>query len=317
MTLSFRKIWLNSILLTFALKTEAIDIARISDAVPSTEDRDARDVRVSGDGKSFAYQSESDYDNTGLSGFADGQWHLWKASNVFTNIMENGSKNELISDSNKPSDKDAKMVALDYSGNRACYSSNIPGEESIMLAEFSSVGDSSTKQITYVTNLTADEGRDAFYCDISSDGSTIVFQSDAMLVPGVPTTKSRDQIYMTKNDGLNFTMVTPVESTGTKSQGAVVSSDGSYVAFRSTMQLDSTSTVSSAKDEAWLYRSSDAKLSRVTNFKDLECNTTLIYNKLIELWGQANLTAEGVSSVNSASCAYAAAQGWIPSTGKC
>jgi len=312
MNLAFRTTWLSSILLTFALNTEAIEIARLSDPVPSNEDREAKSVRVSGDGQSFAYQSESDYKNTGLAGYSDSQWHLWKKTLAFSDTVGGGANNELISDPNKPSDKDAEMVALDYSGNRACYTSDIPGEESIMLAEFASDG---TKTITFVTNMTTYEGRDAFYCDISSDGSTIVFQSDAELVADAPVTKSKDQIYMTQNDGKDFTMVTPVEAIGTRSQGAVVSSDGSYVAFRSTMQSDSTSTESSKKDEAWLYRSSDAKLTRVTNFKDLECDTDLIYTKMIEIWGQANLTAEGVPSASIASCAYAAAQGWIPSSG--
>ncbi len=298
---------------SFFLQTKAIDITRVSDAVPFTEDRDARDARVSGNGKYFAYQSESDYKNTGLAPFADGVWNLWRTSNVFSGGGVENDVNELISNENKPSDKDAKMVSISHDGSRACYSSNIPGEESIMLAEFANDG---IRTIKYITNFIATGGRDALYCDISADGGTIVFESDGDLIQGIPTVRSKDQIYMTQDDGTTFTMITPSElSTVSKSQGASVSKDGSFVSFRSTMQSDLEPIPSSTKPEAWLYRSSDKKLTRVTNLKAQECDTALIYSKMVERWTEASLGAEGITSGSTLSCPYAATQGWLPSTG--
>jgi len=291
---------------------EAIEIVRVSDPVPSNERRVAKNVRVSGDGQSFFYESESDYESTGLAGFSDSQYHIWKTSNAWSGMGPSGDVNELVSDVDKPSDKDTKNVAVDYSGNRVVYQSDMPGDDSIVLTDFSD----GTKTIKYITSLPDGPKRESLYPDISADGSTIVFESDADLIPGLNLTYRKDQIYMTKDDGASFTLVTPVESlTESVSRGAVVSGDGSYVAFRSTLQSNITATPTSKKDEAWLYRSSDGALTRVTNFQEQECNTTLIYEKMIERWGQENLTVAGATSATTASCPYAAAQGWIPSSG--
>jgi len=301
----------------------AIDIYRVSDPVPADEDREARNIRVSGDGRFFAYETDADYSKSGKAEFADGVWNIWKTDmssvigndNLAASAYITTKTHSLLSSPTKPSDKDAKYVALDYTGKRACFSSNVPGEESIMLSEYDpAVG---AHVITYITNLTATPKRDAWWCDISSDGKTIVFNSDADLIPGVPVAYRSDQIYMTKDDGKSFTMVSPPElatQSAFKNQGAVVSGDGNIVAFRSTMQNPKFSE-SAVRDEAYMYRVEDEKLERITNFKPQECDVDIIYAKMVEKWTQANLTAAGVTKASRASCAYAATQGWIPAAG--
>ena len=75
------------------------------------------------------------------------------------------------------------------------------------------------------TDLHSPDGkRDSMYCDISADGSCIVFVSDAHLADLNETHKCdasaekqgclevtyrKDQVYLTCDDGGSFTMVTP------------------------------------------------------------------------------------------------------------
>eukprot|EP00592_Proboscia_alata_P020098 CAMPEP_0194403952 /NCGR_PEP_ID=MMETSP0176-20130528/2512_1 /TAXON_ID=216777 /ORGANISM="Proboscia alata, Strain PI-D3" /LENGTH=768 /DNA_ID=CAMNT_0039202021 /DNA_START=79 /DNA_END=2385 /DNA_ORIENTATION=- len=309
---------------------DAKQIYRLSDPVPATETRTGKNVAVSGDGHSFVYESDTDYGNTGLATYADGVSNIWRTSNVFGEDGTSERKFHLVSNEDKPSDHDAKWASVDYTGTKSCFHSNEPGEESIMYSEMDENG---VAKVHMLMNLTKEGGRDAFYCDISSDGKTVVFNSDAELIPGLNVTKSNDQVYMVKNidilrddpdyghPGLDFEiyMVSPsilATVAKQKSQGAVVSADGSYVAFRSVMQHpDYADNPSAARDEAWLYRTEDKKLERVTNFKPQECNTTFVYEKMQEMWGADNLTANNVNSAFSSVCNFAAAQGWIRSTG--
>ena len=90
----------------------------------------------------------------------------------------------MLSNATKPSDLDAERVALDHTGAHACFDSEVPGEESIMkwTREGSVLKRITSLPVDPATNMHSPDGeRDAMYCDISPDGSCIVFLSDAQL----------------------------------------------------------------------------------------------------------------------------------------
>jgi hypothetical protein len=164
------------------------------------------------------------------------------------------------------------------------------------------------------------------YCSISADGSCIVFVSDAHLADLNAThkcdasaekqgclevTRSKDQVYLTCDDGDSFTMVTPPSlASSSRSAGAQVSGDGKIVAFRSSSELIENVEVS-GKDEAYMYEVATGKLEKVSNFGPA-CDTGAIYSKIVEMNPNASDT---ISSVSTSSCNYGAMKGFIPSVG--
>ena len=188
----------------------------------------------------------------------------------------------------------------------------------------------------YITGKLSVSSRDAMKSQISADGSTIVFQSDADFrsegscysmtthqvtcniaasactgpnvhyapgyvssrngcchcvagcnhtketganCPQLPTTtKSKNQIYMTKDEGKSFTLITPSSQTATtNAQGAHVSGDGGLVSFTAKgmtpPEFHAVNQLVSEKDEAWLYHASSNTLAKISNLAGKECST--------------------------------------------
>jgi Tol biopolymer transport system component len=318
-------------LAVFALCTtaHALTFTQVTYPAPATEKRSGRDVKLSGDGLYAAFQSDSDFAGT------EQAVHAYQAHHVWMRDLGAGGAFTLLSNATKPSDLDAKRVALDHTGAHACYDSQVPGEESIM--KWTKGG--TTTRVTSMpkspaTNLHSPDGkRDlaaSSRCDISADGSCIVFVSDAHLADESETLKcdmtlsadkqgcievgkSKDQVYMTCDDGQSFTLVTPASLvTSSSSQGAVVSGDGKFVAFRSKSDLI-PGVETSSKGEAFMYEVATKKLAKVTKF-GAECSKDAIYDKLVELHGEGTLTNASVTKGSTSSCNYFAAQGFISST---
>jgi hypothetical protein len=307
----------------------ALTFTEVTYPVPATERRSGKEVKLSGDGLYAAFQSDSDFGATGLA------THAYQVHNVWMRDLGTGGGFTLLSNASKPSDLDAKYVDLDRTGAHACYSSQVPGEESVMKWTGSSA---SITRITSMpkkpeTNLQSPLGKrdlaSASRCDISADGSCIVFASDAQLADLNGTHKcaigaqnqgcvevgyGKDQVYLTCDDGASFTMVTPASlATSSKAQGAVLSGDGKFVAFRSSSELINN-TVVSGKDEAYMYEVATKKLAKVSAFGEA-CDLGVVYNKLVELHGEGALKNASVTKGSRTSCQWAAAQGHIPSKG--
>lgn len=297
-------------------------ITKVTHAVPTIEDRSARDGKISGDGLWVAFQSDSDFAETGLAGHADEAHHVWMKD------LEGDGFNLLSSD-DKPSDKDAKRVSLDHTGAHACFDSEISGLASIMkwtkegnvLKSFVSLPNAKTDDPG--TSLHSPDGkRDALYCNIAADGKCIVFETDAHIADLNETHKCnpsaekkgcvevdyrKDQIYLTCDDGASFTMVTPKTATSTKSEGASVNADGKFVSFRSKGELIEGVTVS-GKDEAYLYEVATGLLEKVTNLEPA-CDTDVIYAKLVELHTEEKLTELKITRGSVSSCNYYVKEG--------
>jgi len=297
---------LVSIVNSFEIKQVSFDQPEL--CIGETDCVDARDVTVVDDGKCFVYSSEAMYGDPLLSGISD--WRIWKTCNIFE---DDDIVNILVS---PRSDVGYKYTFSSASngGNRVCYTNNIPDLKTAI-----GFTDLEIKVIKNVTD--AETVRKSAWCDISADGSTIVFESNSNeLVEGTQIEKNY-QIFITKDKGSSFSMLTPAiivdEAT---SKYAQVSGDGSLVSFHGlNIQLEGESTSSSSAYEEWLYRSSDEQLSRITDFYGNECNKTLMFELMEEMWGSENLAAEGLTLDNlgngQSQCQFFASKGMIPSAG--
>ena len=226
--------------------------------------------------------------------------------------------------------EDSQHVSIDRTGANAVFDTTASGEESIV--KWSAVNGGTRK---YITGPLSVSGHDAKYPQISADGTTIVFQSDAEFVsagscedpttqaitcnmaaehcsaprihrpPGYvgsdgcchcvtscdhtketgtgcssarpPRKSNYDQIYITKDDGATFNMVTPATLTeSTKAKGPHVSGDGSLVSFQAKMNppagtFHAANPTISDKEEAWLYHVPSQKLAKISNLAGKQC----------------------------------------------
>jgi Tol biopolymer transport system component len=294
---------------------------------PSSEDRSGRDAKISRDGLWVGFQSDSDFKSTGLAVHADEAHHVWMKD-------LSGGALHLLSNASKPSDKDAKSVSVDSNGAHACFHSEVPGEESIMkwTREGNVLERITSNPDDPETNMHSPDGmRDAFYCDISADGSCIVFVSDAELADAnethkcnpsaeqkgcVTVGKSKEQVYLTCDDGESFTMVTPPTlATSARSASAQVSGDGTFVAFRSSAELIEGVAVS-GRDEAYLYEVETGLLEKVTNQDPTgKCDSGVIYANLVELYTEEKLENVSITRGSTSSCNYAVKEGWFSHIG--
>jgi Tol biopolymer transport system component len=274
----------------------AVVFEQITWPIPSGESRASKDPVISGDGNEVVFASDADFEATGLATDADGVQNIWSK-------VVGTSQYTKVSSASKPSDRDAYRPTQNSNGSKICFESN---EGSVRVNNLKCSVDG---VLTQVTQSEA-SGRDAKYAALSSDGSTLAFASDIdELVAGVPVGSNKHQIYFTRNFGTSFTMVTPGSIADTSISGyPAVSSDGAYIAFRSKMVWPVGATVSS-KEEAWLARTSDMALFKISSLAGKLCDTAAIYADLVTLHGQSALDSAGVSSVTTGSCPYAAVEG--------
>lgn len=163
----------------------AIVYKRISSEVVAGSDLEAGagssgPPHVSGDGTKVAFVHEADFgDLPGKrAGFGNNIMHVWLAHADGGGVgTSNTSNYVLLSDSSWPTEKDSKHVSIDRTGANAVFDTTASGEESIV--KWSAANGGTRK---YITGPLSASGHDAKYPQISADGTTIVFQSDAEFV---------------------------------------------------------------------------------------------------------------------------------------
>ena len=75
-----------------------------------------------------------------------------------------------------------------------------------------------------------------------------------------------------------------------------MSGDGSYAAFHSNIRYQEGDVEASATAwETYLWRKSDNGIHKVSDLKGKECNRTASFERLVELYGLANLTAQNLA----------------------
>jgi len=303
------------LLLVSILKTAAIEIAQVS--FNDHIDSDARDVTVTDDGKCFVYSSEATYqynynESDGLVSLDD--WRIWKTCNTFNS---SSLSNELVSDINQTEGLDFTFASAS-SSSRVCYTIDPAGSGGRNIA----VADLQSNTIRQVTSSSRQD-RESMFCDISADGTTIVFESDdETLVNGVDILDKKEQIFVTSDDGATFKLITPPELTVTsESKSGQVSGDGSLVSFHALrLEIDPKNSSSTTAYETWLYRVFDSQLHRITNFRGFECNKTLMFEYMKELWGADNLANESITTPSrlgnaQTQCQFFASKGMLEGAG--
>jgi len=278
----------------------AVEIAQVTLAKPEGQDRTSRDAWLSGNGQFIVFRSESDFLETGLAADADGVYNVWR-HDVTADGMASYSK---ISDPQKPSDKDSEDGVLSHDGTMACFTSDELGTDNIYYASY----DGTWHRQAITTG--SDSANISRLCSISGDGSSIVFQSKAKLVPGMMDVANY-QIYLTRNNGHNFTLVTPWNITPDSSSDSdypMVSLDGNFVVFRSRMTWPPEAVVSS-REEAWLYRAEDGALAKITNLAGHECSSDEMFAIYQSLHDAETLENNSITSGTTSSCDWAALNG--------
>jgi len=279
---------------------ESIEIKRISSPVP--DGRYARRVKTFRHGDCFAYESDAEYqyNGTGLPAFGDGHKNIWMTCGVF----DDDPIHTLLSSPNKPEGADAEFVAISEDGSLACFHADDFGYDNIVTSTTDS------QEVSYIVNTT---DRKSTFCEVSPDGGTLVFQSNAELVPDVTVSSRKYQIYSTNDGGNTFKLVVGEDFANAAEYSLLssypqVSNDGSFITFNG--KIPYGYTTSPTVTELFLYSSESGDLMRLTNFEQNKCNLTFVYEKMQEHWGAANLTAEGVTKASNTQCNFAAAQGW-------
>jgi len=307
-------IFATALTLAIVLPMYCIEIKQVSFDNPELCDGasdcvDSRDVTVTNDGRCFVYTSEAINGDSLLTGYAD--WRIWKTCNVFE---EMDIVNTLVSP--------VSDVGYDYTfssasndGNRVCYSSKFPNYRTNI-----GLSDLDTGMVKNITD--ADTSLDSKWCDISADGSTIVFESEMdSLVEDAEIVENLEQIFITEDEGSSYSLLVPNEVINeSESTRAQVSGDGSFVTFHAkNIQIESESPSSLTAYEEWLYRRSDGKITRITDFYGNECNKTLMFELMVEMWGAQNLSDVGLTENSlgngQTQCQFFASKGLIKSAG--
>ena len=158
-------------------------------------------------------------------------------------------------------DRDSTSPSINGDGSRIAFHSDadllgqgIPlGQREIWLY------DTAAKALTRIT--TGSSGRESRSPSISSDGTKIAFYSDAdLLGQGIP--QYQDEIWLYDTATMTLMRVT-TGSIGRYSYGASINSDGTKIAFRSSVDfLDQG--IPQSQYEIWLYDTATMTFTRVT-----------------------------------------------------
>ena len=102
-----------------------------------------------------------------------------------------------------------------------------------------------------------------------------------------------------------------------ESRWGVLSGDGSRAAFHSNIQAPGASA---SAWETYLWRASDGAIHRVTDLAGKECNRTASFERMVELYGIENLTAQNLADETKlgngqTQCEGFAAAGLLPDSG--
>jgi len=310
---------LSSFLLGFLsyYKTAALEVKQVSfddlAAVDGSDSVDARDAKIfEQDGEScFIYSSENTFNITNIT---YDEWHIWQTCGVFSDNITN----TLIAGSTIV-DIDYEFADVSGNGSKICYEQDLPGSGgvSVHLVTMPS-GD-----VVELTNSSASDGdRNSMRCDVSRDGSTVVFQSDDDTLVNDGRQDGQDHVTLTDDEGVTFKRLVPddmfnASESDNESKWGVLSGDGSIAAFHAHIDDEDASETAW---ETYLWRKEDDTLHKVTNLQGKECNRTLMFEKLVELYGITNLTAENLADETKlgngqTQCASFAVQGELGGRG--
>ena len=271
----------------------------------TTDTVDARDAKIHEGGQDgsecFVYTSEA---NDGLPNLSFKDWKIWETCGVFG---DGPLTNELLQGDTSGSGREYTFSDTSGDGSQVCFNDDIAGSGGISIHLLSRPA-SSPSSVTEITDSEATEKtRDSIKCDLSRDGSAIVFESDDnTLVPG-ELSVNQEHVFYSDDEGQSFHRLVPDEyyngaecSVGSynpkcESKWGVLSGDGSMAAFHSNIRYkDGAIEASPTAWETYLWRKSDKAIHKVTDFKGKECNRTASFEMLVNMYGLENLEAEGL-----------------------
>lgn len=292
--------------------SHTLEIRKITERIP--EDSFARRVRVDGNGDCFVYEGDVqyDYNGTGSPAFGEGYKHIWKTCGVFDDV--NGKQHTLLSTLSTLNGEDDDSPAVSKDGSKVCYHTKDLGGASVIASV-----DTENLAISYYGKVLTDDyaKRKSSYCEISSDGNVIVFQSSASLVKNVTNPSNKYQIYATYDHGASFVLpagkdIANEGQVSLLSSYPQISHKGKYITYQAKIPYkDPSDTPYGMKtSELYLYSSKIDETERLTSFNENYCNLTYVYEKMKDYWGADNLTEEGVTKAANTQCNLAAILGW-------
>jgi len=283
----------------------ALEIRRISDRVP--EDTFARRVMVvPKEPDCFVYEGDPQYHyngtQLGTDGFGEGVKHIWKTCGVFA-----GAKTHTLLSALNTGDVDDDFPRVSDDGKRVVYfTKDIKDVSTIAVVNVE------TMSINYVGNQLSDdyENRKSTYPDISPDGTVFTFQSSAQLAPGSTNGDRYYQNYITYDGGISFRNLAGLGHQDVKMSSTYpqVSEGGEFASFMGKIPFNG---VTPTINELYLYSKKEDDFVQLTDHQAVKCDFEKIYDKMIELWGQDVLDAEGVSKASNSQCNLAPALGWV------
>lgn len=258
---------------------------------------DSRDAKINEGGENgsecFVYTSEANNndDRPDLS-FDDSK--IWETCGVFG---DGPLTNELLQGDTNGTEIDYSFPDTSGDGSKVCYI-----EDRVSVHLLSRSGSS----VTEVTDSEASGNvRKSKRCDLSRDGTALVFDSDDNTLLPDDTQDNQEHVFYTDDEGATFHRLVPDEyyngvdcSRGTcESAWGALSGDGSMAAFHSNIRYQDglPSASSPTAWETYLWRKSDKSIHKITNFNGKECNRTAMFERLVDIYGLQNLTAQNLA----------------------
>ena len=259
---------------------------RVSIGAGSGSTRSSSTARISGDGAYIVYESESDELGLGIS---DNVYHIYRME------VATGTK-VLVTPVDQASNVDSKYPSSSADGKTICYYSNNASSHANQCDDCDTeyqwwdakANDANTGFGTPTPiSWSSTDGRKAIHigrCQVSDDGSAIVFSTDSDLsAPSVlaanatPIASGDYQVWVTRDDGATATLIsggindpssTAGVTAGSDCYDPTLNSDGSLVAFRCKKKLHPSGYQpgSTADDEGWLY---DQAANKLTLFAEM------------------------------------------------
>jgi len=298
--------------------TDSLEIKQVSfedsAAQSGTDNVDSRDAKIFESSENgdvcFVYSTEAKHGDDSTS-FAD--WKIWQTCGVF----EDSLTNTLLAGDKTSSSTDHTFADTSGDGGKVCYIEDLAGSGKASMHLLSTL----TNDVVALTNSSASDGkRNSRRCDVSRDGSTVVFESDDdTLVPTTPSQlDGQEHVFITHDEGSSFHRAVPNEYWNAEKENestwGVVSGDGTNVAFHAKIPYPGASSIAW---ETYLTRESDSAISKITSLSGKECNRTLMHSLLVDMWGMDNLTKENLATEaklgnGQTQCSSFAAMGVLP-----
>ena len=234
--------------------TTTVIYTRVTTASDSA--RSSRFPRLSADGTTLAFGSDSDFLGEGIP---DDQLEVWLydvATQALTRITT-------ASDS----DRDSYIESLSADGTKAALNSNSDFMGQGIANEQWEIWLYDTTAMTYTRITTAsDSNRQSWAASLSADGTLLAFSSDSdFLGQGIEDEQFEIWLYDVPSGELTRVTYAPDSSRG--SYGLSLSADGSKLAFNSDVDILGQG-IPDNQDEVWLYDVASGLFTRVTTASD-------------------------------------------------